>query len=170
MFCRCGRRWGACGLHPKLIGWHPGSSAKPFESGNLMFTKVTAIVSINRNCTSPWLRKVRYFSPILFERFRNSCACEQPYVPYPTAAPTKNLNPRTCANNTLTAKSRTIMVRLISMAMTGYYRTMQRPRAHQPLSMLKYDPIGTPPITIVLCRIQHTRCTQSCAPCDRRYA
>lgn len=35
------------------------------------------------------------------------------------------------------------MVRLISMAMTGYYRTMQRPRAHQPLSMLKYDPIGT---------------------------
>ncbi|KAH9879646.1 hypothetical protein IAQ61_001465 [Plenodomus lingam] len=39
------------------------------------------------------------------------------------------------------AKSRTIMVRLISMAMTGYYRTMQRPRAHQPLSMLKYDPV-----------------------------
>jgi hypothetical protein len=35
------------------------------------------------------------------------------------------------------------MVRLISMAMTGYYRTMQRPRVHQPLSMLKYDPIGT---------------------------
>lgn len=34
------------------------------------------------------------------------------------------------------------MVRLISMAMTGYYRTMQRPRAHRPLSMLKYDPIG----------------------------
>jgi hypothetical protein len=28
------------------------------------------------------------------------------------------------------------------MAMTGYYRTMQRPRAHQPLSMLKYDPVG----------------------------
>jgi hypothetical protein len=37
------------------------------------------------------------------------------------------------------------MVRLISMAMTGYYRTMQRPRAHQPLSMLKYDPVGTVP-------------------------
>jgi large subunit ribosomal protein L33 len=35
------------------------------------------------------------------------------------------------------------MVRLISMAMTGYYRTMSRPRVHQPLSMLKYDPIGT---------------------------
>ncbi|KAL6172468.1 hypothetical protein ACJQWK_01632 [Exserohilum turcicum] len=47
------------------------------------------------------------------------------------------------------AKSRTIMVRLISMAMTGYYRTMQRPRTHQPLSMLKYDPIGTTPTTNV---------------------
>ncbi|PSN75108.1 hypothetical protein BS50DRAFT_540913 [Corynespora cassiicola Philippines] len=34
------------------------------------------------------------------------------------------------------------MVRLISMAMTGYYRTLQRPRAHRPLSMLKYDPIA----------------------------
>ncbi|KAF2259485.1 50S ribosomal protein L33, partial [Lojkania enalia] len=39
------------------------------------------------------------------------------------------------------AKSRTIMVRLLSMAMTGYYRTMMRPRASRPLSMLKYDPI-----------------------------
>ena len=27
--------------------------------------------------------------------------------------------------------------------MTGYYRTLMRPRAHRPLSMLKYDPIGT---------------------------
>lgn len=35
------------------------------------------------------------------------------------------------------------MVRLISMAMTGYYRTLMRPRAHRPLSMMKYDPIGT---------------------------
>ncbi|KAL4816581.1 hypothetical protein BDW67DRAFT_184739 [Aspergillus spinulosporus] len=39
------------------------------------------------------------------------------------------------------AKSRTVAVRLISMAMTGYYRTMTRPRAHRPLSMLKYDPV-----------------------------
>ncbi|KAJ5825886.1 hypothetical protein N7474_003024 [Penicillium riverlandense] len=39
------------------------------------------------------------------------------------------------------AKSRTIAVRLISMAMTGYYRTMIRPRVHRPLSMLKYDPV-----------------------------
>ncbi|KAK9640526.1 54S ribosomal protein L39, mitochondrial [Aspergillus fumigatus] len=39
------------------------------------------------------------------------------------------------------AKSRTIAVRLISMAMTGYYRTMVRPRTHRPLSMLKYDPV-----------------------------
>lgn len=40
-----------------------------------------------------------------------------------------------------TAKSRTIAVRLISMAMTGFFRTMVRPRAHRPLSMLKYDPV-----------------------------
>ncbi|USP79561.1 39S ribosomal protein L33, mitochondrial [Curvularia clavata] len=54
------------------------------------------------------------------------------------------------------AKSRTIMVRLISMAMTGYYRTMQRPRAHQPLSMLKYDPIGTTPsfVAVLITRLR----------------
>lgn len=40
------------------------------------------------------------------------------------------------------AKSRTIAVRLISMAMTGYYKTLVRPRDHRPLSMLKYDPVG----------------------------
>ncbi|KAL8807024.1 MAG: hypothetical protein Q9223_004485, partial [Gallowayella weberi] len=38
-------------------------------------------------------------------------------------------------------KSRTIAVRLISMALTGYYRTLRRPRAHRPLSMMKYDPV-----------------------------
>lgn len=43
----------------------------------------------------------------------------------------------------LPAKSRTIAVRLISMAMTGYYKTFVRPRQHHPLSMLKYDPVGT---------------------------
>jgi len=40
------------------------------------------------------------------------------------------------------AKSRTIAVRLVSMAMTGYYKTFSRPRTHRPLSMLKYDPVG----------------------------
>ncbi|KAF2719189.1 hypothetical protein K431DRAFT_286923 [Polychaeton citri CBS 116435] len=39
------------------------------------------------------------------------------------------------------AKSRTIAVRLISMALTGYYKTFVRPRQHRPLSMLKYDPV-----------------------------
>ncbi len=39
-------------------------------------------------------------------------------------------------------KSRTIAVRLISMALTGYYRTLRRPRTHRPLSMMKYDPVG----------------------------
>ncbi len=51
-------------------------------------------------------------------------------------------------NNKLTpplnpAKSRTIAVRILSMAMTGYYRTLRRPRQHRPLSMMKYDPVGT---------------------------
>ena len=39
------------------------------------------------------------------------------------------------------AKSRTVAVRLISMAMTGFYRTLVRPRASRPLSMMKYDPV-----------------------------
>ncbi|RPB16735.1 hypothetical protein P167DRAFT_531693 [Morchella conica CCBAS932] len=38
-------------------------------------------------------------------------------------------------------KSRTVAVRLISMAMTGYYKTFVRPRTHRPLSMIKYDPV-----------------------------
>ena len=29
------------------------------------------------------------------------------------------------------------------MALTGYYKTLMRPRTHRPLSMLKYDPVGT---------------------------
>ncbi|EPS41512.1 hypothetical protein H072_4532 [Dactylellina haptotyla CBS 200.50] len=39
------------------------------------------------------------------------------------------------------AKSRTIAVRLISMALTGFFKTRIRPRLHRPLSMLSYDPI-----------------------------
>jgi large subunit ribosomal protein L33 len=38
-------------------------------------------------------------------------------------------------------KSRTIAVRLISMAMTGYYKAFVRPRTSRPLSMMKYDPV-----------------------------
>jgi large subunit ribosomal protein L33 len=48
---------------------------------------------------------------------------------------------KTANTHSPAAKSRTLSVRLISMAMTGYYRTMIRPRAHRPLSMLKYDPV-----------------------------
>jgi hypothetical protein len=48
----------------------------------------------------------------------------------------------TDSNWQLKAKSRTIAVRLISMALTGYYKTLVRPRTHRPLSMLKYDPVG----------------------------
>ncbi|KAM7191565.1 hypothetical protein V8F33_008797 [Rhypophila sp. PSN 637] len=38
-------------------------------------------------------------------------------------------------------KSRLIIVRLISMAQTGYFYTFTRPRVATPMSMLKYDPI-----------------------------
>ncbi|KAK3316176.1 hypothetical protein B0H66DRAFT_604488 [Apodospora peruviana] len=39
------------------------------------------------------------------------------------------------------AKSRTIIVRLLSMAKTGYFYTFTRPRVAQPMGLLKYDPI-----------------------------
>lgn len=42
-----------------------------------------------------------------------------------------------------TAKSRVISVRLISMAMTGFFYQFSRPRTSPPMSMLKYDPVGT---------------------------
>ena len=75
----------------------------------------------------------------------------QSHLPYPLLAYysqngaqlAKNFNWRPLTVQRATAKSRTVMVRLISMAMTGYYRTLMRPRAHRPLSMMKYDPIGT---------------------------
>jgi len=35
------------------------------------------------------------------------------------------------------------------MAMTGYYKTLVRPRQHRPLSMLKYDPVGMYPSHLV---------------------
>ncbi|KAK7508917.1 mitochondrial 54S ribosomal protein bL33m [Phyllosticta citriasiana] len=34
-----------------------------------------------------------------------------------------------------------ISVRLVSMAMTGFYRTFVRPRTKRPLSFIKYDPV-----------------------------
>ncbi|PFH60591.1 hypothetical protein XA68_10692 [Ophiocordyceps unilateralis] len=39
------------------------------------------------------------------------------------------------------AKSRLINVRLISMAMTGFFYTFKRPRTSSMMGMLKYDPI-----------------------------
>ncbi|GAW26370.1 putative ribosomal protein L33 [Rosellinia necatrix] len=39
------------------------------------------------------------------------------------------------------AKSRLISVRLISMAMTGFFYQFSRPRTARPMSMLKYDPV-----------------------------
>ena len=40
-------------------------------------------------------------------------------------------------------KSRIINVRLISMAMTGFFYNFKRPRVAPPMGMLKYDPIGS---------------------------
>ncbi|KAI1166225.1 hypothetical protein F5B18DRAFT_649001 [Nemania serpens] len=39
-------------------------------------------------------------------------------------------------------KSRMISVRLISMAMTGFFYQYARPRDARLMSMLKYDPVG----------------------------
>ncbi|KAK7931503.1 hypothetical protein PG985_002215 [Apiospora marii] len=38
-------------------------------------------------------------------------------------------------------KARMINVRLLSMAMTGFFYSFTRPRVARPMSMLKYDPI-----------------------------
>ncbi|KAK7991722.1 hypothetical protein PG984_012492 [Apiospora sp. TS-2023a] len=38
-------------------------------------------------------------------------------------------------------KARMINVRLLSMAMTGFFYAFTRPRMARPMSMLKYDPI-----------------------------
>ncbi|KAJ0109859.1 hypothetical protein J7T55_004409 [Diaporthe amygdali] len=42
-------------------------------------------------------------------------------------------------------KSRVVSVRLMSMALTGFFYQFTRPRTSPPMSMLKYDPIGTMP-------------------------
>ncbi|KAK5652723.1 hypothetical protein OQA88_9576 [Cercophora sp. LCS_1] len=39
-------------------------------------------------------------------------------------------------------KSRIVIVRLVSMAATGFFYTFTRPRTASPMSMLKYDPIA----------------------------
>lgn len=44
--------------------------------------------------------------------------------------------------DTFAAKARLINVRLISMAMTGFFYTFKRPRTAPMMGMLKYDPIG----------------------------
>ncbi|KAI1662303.1 hypothetical protein F4813DRAFT_385015 [Daldinia decipiens] len=38
-------------------------------------------------------------------------------------------------------KTRLLSVRLLSMAMTGFFYTYSRPRTSRPMSMLKYDPV-----------------------------
>ncbi|PKS11413.1 hypothetical protein jhhlp_003176 [Lomentospora prolificans] len=38
-------------------------------------------------------------------------------------------------------KSRVVIVRLLSMAATGFFYTFRRKRTARPMSLLKYDPI-----------------------------
>jgi large subunit ribosomal protein L33 len=40
------------------------------------------------------------------------------------------------------AKARLLNVRLLSMAMTGFFYTFKRPRTAPLMGMMKYDPIG----------------------------
>ncbi|KAF4125630.1 large subunit ribosomal protein L33 [Geosmithia morbida] len=58
-------------------------------------------------------------------------------------------------------KSRIINVRLISMAMTGFFYNFKRPRTANPMGMLKYDPIGKfdlqPPTLSLLLHLLHRR-------------
>lgn len=51
------------------------------------------------------------------------------------------------------------------MAMTGYYKTLIRPRTHRPLSMLKYDPVGmnTPTFDPSVVKRQQLCSMRSCA-------
>ncbi len=42
-------------------------------------------------------------------------------------------------------------MRLISMAMTGFFYTFRRQRTSTPMSMLKYDPIGTRACSSAVC-------------------
>ncbi|KAG7107102.1 39S ribosomal protein L33 like [Verticillium longisporum] len=56
---------------------------------------------------------------------------------HPPTTPTSN---KTCKMAKKT-KARVITVRLLSMAMTGFFYTFNRARTASPMSMLKYDPI-----------------------------
>jgi hypothetical protein len=119
-----------------LIGQSPDDRTSPAESSSSRHQASTYCVNarVTPDYASQWRRKVRCYH---FANLTKSAALTLLTTPQLPQA-------KTCADRIFhIAKSRTIMVRLISMAMTGYYRTMQRPRAHQPLSMLKYDPIGT---------------------------
>ncbi|EGX93151.1 50S ribosomal protein L33 [Cordyceps militaris CM01] len=79
-----------------------------------------------------WPRKVRIASPPCHSHLSISqlrdCDAVNPY------APVANLS---CD----TAKTRLIHVRLLSMAMTGFFYTFKRPRTALPMGLLKYDPI-----------------------------
>lgn len=118
-----------------------------------------ATKSSNSNTTHPhskqWLRKVRVstFSPSLFT---SSGSPSGVYLSGSKQCDSEERAPLIPSRNI--AKSRTIAVRLISMALTGYYKTLIRPRQHRPLSMLKYDPVGKLLHTSYVLRMRRARC------------
>jgi large subunit ribosomal protein L33 len=68
----------------------------------------------------------------------NPPSLRHPPSPIPTNTQLANIDPPQKK-----AKSRVIIVRLLSMAMTRYFYTFTRARTTLPMSMIKYDPIIT---------------------------
>jgi large subunit ribosomal protein L33 len=93
----------------------------------------------HRTATNPPWQKVRRCNNSQFHRSIPTCT-----TPLAAASDAQKFYP-IAADPSTTAKSRTITVRVISMAMTGYFKTFRRARTARPMSFLKYDPIGKPP-------------------------
>ena len=102
-------------------------------------------LSTNNKITSPTTSNPTFahlpLTPAAIMAKKGIVYIPSPSTPYSHSSPYAHTQQLTTCSST--AKSRTIAVRLISMALTGYYRTLRRPRVHRPLSMLKYDPVGT---------------------------
>lgn len=100
-------------------------------------TRIKKITTTTSKPTSAHLP----FTPAAIMAKKGTVYIPSPSTPYSHSSPYAHRQQLTTCSPA--AKSRTIAVRLISMALTGYYRTLRRPRVHRPLSMLKYDPVGT---------------------------
>lgn len=72
-------------------------------------------------------------NPIVRRSARSIPHDSEPAPTTPTSNKTSKMAKKT--------KARVITVRLLSMAMTGFFYTFNRTRTASPMSMLKYDPI-----------------------------